>query len=75
MVHPKPATPAREALYGTCSAATHDAAALPELVQQFEAFKAGDADGGADVPFQMLTALAADRRRLGADRPRTRRGR
>ena len=41
----------------TCSAANVDRDALPPLVQQFEAFKAGDRATVPDVPFQMLTAL------------------
>jgi 60 kDa SS-A/Ro ribonucleoprotein len=36
--------------------------ALPALVQQFEAFKAGDRLNVPDVPFQMLTALGLSRR-------------
>ncbi len=59
MVHPKPATASRAALYGYLVGQPHDAAALPEVVKGFEAFKA---DPGAfketpDVPFQMLTSL------------------
>ncbi|HEX6183933.1 MAG TPA: TROVE domain-containing protein [Pyrinomonadaceae bacterium] len=57
MVHPKPRDPEREALYGYLVGREFDAAALPALVREFEAFKAGDRDGVPDVPFQMLTAL------------------
>jgi 60 kDa SS-A/Ro ribonucleoprotein len=57
MVHPKPGTPARAALYGYLIAGPHDASALPEIVKQFEAFKAGMAEEVPDVPFQMLTSL------------------
>jgi 60 kDa SS-A/Ro ribonucleoprotein len=57
MVHPKPATPSRAALYGYLIGQAHDVAALPELVKQFEAFKAGDGESVPDVPFQMLTSL------------------
>ncbi len=57
MVHPKPATSSREALYGYLLGCKHDPQALPEIVQQFEAFKAGERDVIPDVPFQMLTAL------------------
>jgi len=60
LVHPQPATPQRAALYGYLLDRPHDAAALPELVQQFEAFKAAKAGQRGpvpDVPFQMLTAL------------------
>lgn len=69
MVHPRPATPAREALYAYLigKAGAEAMALLPETVQRFEAFKAARANGAAantdgtveppDVPFQMLTAL------------------
>ena len=57
MVHPKPATATRAALYAYLLGQPHDAAALPELVKQFEAFKAGAGDAVPDVPFQMLTSL------------------
>ena len=57
MVHPKPATPARAALYGYLIGQPHDAAALPEVVKAFEAFKAGATKVVPDVPFQMLTSL------------------
>jgi 60 kDa SS-A/Ro ribonucleoprotein len=63
MVHPKPATPAKEALYGYLVGSGHNAEALPGLVKQFEAFKA-DANQAElpDVPFQMLTALNLGRK-------------
>lgn len=57
MVHPKPKTPRREALYGYLIGREHDAEALPEIVRRFEKFKAGDRTEMPDVPFQMLTAL------------------
>ena len=66
MVHPKPATDARRALYGWLLGKPHDASQLPQLVKDFEAFKVQAAmheAGGPkhlevpDVPFQMLTAL------------------
>lgn len=57
MVHPRPAGPAREALYGYLIGRPHEAAALPEVVRQFEAFKAKSVTDVPDVPFQMLTAL------------------
>lgn len=57
MVHPKPANAAREALYGYLLERKHNIEALPPLVKQFEAFKAGKRDFVPDVPFQMLTAL------------------
>jgi 60 kDa SS-A/Ro ribonucleoprotein len=66
MVHPKPATKAREALYGYLignplapepggAGAGYDD--LPEIVKQFEAFKSGASRVVPDVPFQMLTGL------------------
>ncbi|HXI93447.1 MAG TPA: RNA-binding protein [Blastocatellia bacterium] len=57
MVHPKPRTPARAALYGYFIGRGHDAEALPKIVRDFEAFKSGDRLEVPDVPFQMLTAL------------------
>ncbi len=58
MVHPKPSSPQRQALYGWLCSRTVEAAMLPPLVQAFEAFKASrDASAVPDVPFQMLTAL------------------
>lgn len=73
MVHPTPADAEREALYAYLIGKPHNAAALPQLVQQFEAFKAAMAKRETvlskfnqlkepvppipDVPFPMLTAL------------------
>ncbi len=57
MVHPRPATPSREALYGYLLHRPHDAARLPALVQQFGQFKKTLQAPMPDVPFQMLTAL------------------
>ena len=57
MVHPKPRDPEREALYGYLVGRAFDAEALPALVREFEAFKAGERASVPDVPFQMLTAL------------------
>lgn len=59
MVHPKPATPERCALYGYLLGKPHDAKLLPEVVQAFEAFKAAPAEASQvpDVPFQLLTSL------------------
>ncbi len=58
MVHPKPKTPSRAALYAYLIGREHDASALPELVQKFEAFKRKPVGDAPDVPFQMLTALS-----------------
>ena len=59
MVHPKPATPARAALYGYLVGQPHDGGALPEIVKAFEAFKASPSSftDSPEVPFQMLTGL------------------
>jgi 60 kDa SS-A/Ro ribonucleoprotein len=58
MVHPKPGTRSRAALYGYLIGRAHRREDLPAAVRAFEDFKAGAADGAApDVPFQMLTAL------------------
>ncbi len=57
MVHPRPRTRERAALYGYLVGREHDAEALPEVVRRFEAYKAGDRAEVPDVPFQMLTAL------------------
>jgi 60 kDa SS-A/Ro ribonucleoprotein len=57
MVHPKPTSANRAALYAYLIGRKYDAAALPEIVKSFEAFKAGEAKEVPDVPFQMLTAL------------------
>jgi 60 kDa SS-A/Ro ribonucleoprotein len=60
MVHPKPTSPAREALYGYLIGREHDATALPEAVKHFEKFKRNTNPGKVavpDVPFQLLTAL------------------
>lgn len=57
MVHPKPRDPEREALYGYLVGRTFDAAQLPALVREFEAFKGGERGVVPNVPFQMLTAL------------------
>ncbi len=56
MVHPKPDSVERAALYGYLCGRNVDAAALPATVQQLEAYKAGKGEL-PEVPFQMLTAL------------------
>jgi 60 kDa SS-A/Ro ribonucleoprotein len=61
MVHPKPRTRSREALYGYLLGKPHDAAALPEPVRAYEAFKRSPRTAPLpDVPFQLLTALPLD---------------
>ena len=62
MVHPKPSTPEREALYGYLLGREVARETLPAVVQRFEAFKAGDRLNVPDVPFQMLTAVGLSRR-------------
>jgi 60 kDa SS-A/Ro ribonucleoprotein len=57
MIHPKPKTEARAALYGYFIGRDFNADALPALVRQFEQFKAGESLNVPKVPFQMLTAL------------------
>ena len=58
MVHPKPATASREALFGYFIGREFDAEALPPIVRQFEQFKAGESLDAPNVPFQMLTSLS-----------------
>jgi 60 kDa SS-A/Ro ribonucleoprotein len=58
MVHPRPQTASRAALYGYLLGRPYEAAALPPLVQHYEAYKAGDRMTVPAVPFQMLTSLA-----------------
>jgi 60 kDa SS-A/Ro ribonucleoprotein len=57
MIHPKPNSESREALYGYFIGRDYKADALPQIVRQFEAFKAGDRAELPNVPFQMLTSL------------------
>ncbi|HYU33216.1 MAG TPA: RNA-binding protein [Thermoanaerobaculia bacterium] len=62
MVHPKPATKTREALYGWLLGREVSMEELPPPVAAFERFKT-DPQGASvpDVPFQMLTALPLGR--------------
>jgi 60 kDa SS-A/Ro ribonucleoprotein len=57
MIHPKPSTPSREALYGYLIGRDYQAEALPQVVRQYEEYKAGESLEMPRVPFQMLTAL------------------
>jgi len=57
MVHPKPAAASREALYAYLIGRSSHAEALPEIVRDYEAFKAGETLAVPKVPFAMLTAL------------------
>lgn len=66
MVHPKPKTASRRALYGYLLGRPYDVAALPEIVQEYETWKwlayGGHAAGleVPRVPFQMLTSQPLD---------------
>jgi 60 kDa SS-A/Ro ribonucleoprotein len=57
MVHPRPRDAERDALYAYLVGRDFRPEALPAVVREFEAFKAGDRAAVPDVPFQMLTAL------------------
>lgn len=57
MVHPRPASPERAALFGWLIGRPYDVAAAPEIVRAFEAFKKDPVGEVPDVPFQMLTSL------------------
>ncbi len=57
MVHPKPVTASRTALFGYLIGRDYVATDLPEIVQAYEAFKNGKSAQMPDVPFQMLTSL------------------
>lgn len=63
LAHPRPTSPERQALYRYIIGKelnAEQAAALPQLVRDFEAFKTGKAGVRVvpDVPFQMLTAMS-----------------
>lgn len=60
MVHPRPATPQREALYAYIIGRRVREELLPACVQEYEALKRGDTDAVPTVPFQMLTSLPLD---------------
>lgn len=62
LARPKPQDAGRSALYGYLIGKSVDTAALPPLVQAFEAYKATRDGEVPNVPFQMLTALELDRR-------------
>lgn len=57
MVHPRPKSAARAALYAFLVGRAVEASSLPGIVLKYEAFKHGDRTETPDVPFQMLTAL------------------
>lgn len=63
MVHPKPATATREALYAYLIGRRANQNALPQVVLDWEAFKQDPAGRAVpNVPFQMLTSLPLQRR-------------
>lgn len=60
MIHPKPKSESREALYGYLIGRDYDAARLPAIVREYETFKSskpGERGIAPDVPFQLLTSL------------------
>jgi 60 kDa SS-A/Ro ribonucleoprotein len=58
MVHPKPETESRRALYAYLIGKPYEFEALPEIVQAYERFKKGDRTAGVpNVEFRMLTSL------------------
>jgi 60 kDa SS-A/Ro ribonucleoprotein len=57
MVHPKPLTASREALFAYLIGREHDFSKLPQSIKDFEVFKERGGKIVPDVPFQMLTAL------------------
>ncbi|MEM9430314.1 MAG: RNA-binding protein [Pseudomonadota bacterium] len=57
MVHPKPQTPAREALFAWIIGRPCDVSALPQALQDWFRFKETGKGPVPDVPFQMLTQL------------------
>lgn len=58
MVHPKPETAERAAFYAWAIGKPADATALPQVVQDLMAFRAGTSAAVPEVPFQMLSDLA-----------------
>jgi 60 kDa SS-A/Ro ribonucleoprotein len=62
MVHPKPSTASRRALYGYLLGKPYDVAALPSIAADFEAFKRDLSRPVPAVPFQMLAALPLESR-------------
>lgn len=60
MVHPKPSSASRDALYAYLLGKEYTKENLPEIVQQYEKFRRNTNPGKVavpDVPFQMLTSL------------------
>lgn len=65
MVHPKPASAGREALFAWIVGRPCNVADLPQAVQDWLAFKATGKGQVPDVPFQMLTQLDLTERQWG----------
>ncbi|WP_137937656.1 TROVE domain-containing protein [Chitinivorax sp. B] len=61
MAHPKPDTLSREAFFAWLIGRSYQTEHLPEIVKQFEAYKADKSATMPNVPFQMLTALELGR--------------
>jgi len=57
MVHPRPSTEGRNALYAYFIGKKYSGEALPELVVEFENFKKDLSRNVPKIPFEMLTAL------------------
>lgn len=57
MVHPRPDTESRAALYAYLIGRSSDFDKLPECVRAYEKFKKGETLDVPDVPFEMLSAL------------------
>jgi 60 kDa SS-A/Ro ribonucleoprotein len=58
MVHPRPSTPSRAALYAYLIGRDYDSNSLPEVVKQFEAFKRSPQTVEApDIDFRFLSSL------------------
>lgn len=57
MVHPKPKTPGREALFGYLLGKAYEETKLATVVREFESFKQDNKSLMPNVPFEMLTAL------------------
>ena len=56
MVHPKPTTAARSALYASWIDRPHVAAELPDLARELAAFRAGETLEVPDVPFPLIAS-------------------
>lgn len=57
MVHPKPETAEREALFAWIMGKPHEFSKLPRSIQEYRLFKDTGKGPLPDVPFQMLTSL------------------